>query len=137
MALAIIKKFFTKLRKLGAELGEQEMVDLFPTSLKLSARRGQLKKYRDNSRTNDAVRLICDIMDSALMASANGESPATVMKEAIYTLVYDFPLLYYTQWPIYADCFKTKDPFQPWFDMWQRKVKWRFSNGGEVEVFLP
>ena len=136
-ALSIARKFINNMRKLGKELGEEELTDLFPTTLDLVPRGGDLKKCRDNSVTGDALFLLCQIVDEALMGAANHDSAAAVMSEAIYTLVYDFPLVYYIQWPIYADCFRTKDPFQPCFDMWRRRMKWRIIKGGDIEVFFP
>ena len=132
-ALLLAKQAISNIKKLADELGDDELAEMFaPSDFQIKS--GQLSKYRENNVTHERFCIMCEVVDGIMFAS---ESAGAVMFEAAYTLVYNFPLAYYIQWPIYAADFKAKDPFKPFFDMWCQKVKWRFNKGDVVEVFTP
>lgn len=136
-AVSIVKKFFTNMRRWGNELAEDDLTDAFPANADFVARPGEIGKYRDNKATHEALCVLCDLTEGALSDAAGPKMAGVIMTEAVYTLVYDFPLTYYIQWPNYAKGFQAKDPFRPHFDMWHHKVKWRLVARKRVEVFSP
>jgi hypothetical protein len=132
-ALALVKKLLTNVRKLAGELGDDELAEMFAAS-DFVMKSGERNKYRQNNLTLEPHNIMCEVADGIMFGS---DSTAAVMFEAVYTLVHNFPLAYYIQWPIYASEFKTKDPFKPFYDLWVRNVEWRFIKGQVVEIYTP
>ena len=130
-AISLAKKAVTNVKKLADELDDDELAGMFtPSDYELKS--GQLSRYRQNSLTDDRICVMCEVVDDIFISS---DAVAAVMFEAVYTLVHSFPLTYYIQWPIVAGDYTTKDPFKPFFDLWCRKVQWRFTKSNTVEVF--
>jgi hypothetical protein len=132
-ALSLVKKAISKIKNLAAELGDDELEELF-TAADYHSRPGKLSQYRQNELTNERLFIMCGAVDEIMIDS---KAAGAVMFEAAYTLAHSYPLAYYIQWPLVAAEFMTKDPFKPFFDLWHRKVAWRFTKGNSVEVYTP
>lgn len=134
-ALAIVEKFHRNMRQWGEEIEDEDVGRFFTTELKINIKQSRRKTFPVSSQMNMAMWSLQGSTYYAIEDCASSSTSAAVMYDAVISLCHDTLLMHYVQWPAFAHCFKTKDPFQPWFDMWRRRITWRLEKGNVVNVF--
>jgi len=132
-AQALVKRFCKNMQSLAREFDAEEMVEQF-TVKKFVIQAGARRRFTSNDRTEEAIELVCDVAFNVIY---DCWATASILDDAIYSLVGFNPLAFYIQWPVCANKVRTADPLKPWFELWRRGVKWRFKSDGEVEIFMP
>jgi hypothetical protein len=132
-ATAIVEQFCANVQSLTTELNDPELAERFTVN-RFVLRAGERDDYKINDATNEAIEMLRDALFNVFYEAA---APASVLSNAVHSLVGQRMLPYYMEWPICAARFKINDPLAPVFAMWRSNMAWRFSDDGAVEVFTP
>ena len=84
-----------------------------------------LEAYIDDVKTDFVMSLVFD------------QSEAIELMEGFYSIANDLYLRDFILWPLNACHCHVFEPFQPYFELWRRGIRFRFEKDMQITIVLP
>ena len=136
-----------RLASLGRELGHPSDAERFDPPPTVRVLEGIPPKHpkKDQGRTGILQTLLEKVPDWTAEIAVPGDAAiagnwmadADQLRRVFYFIACDPYLRDYLMWPLYADAIQTVEPFEPYFELWRHRVKFRSFKEGQLDWYLP